>query len=72
MRRRIPLMLIQSDFAEKSEKSPEANPKTVEIVENSHMPARLGHVTGCPECGGPLAAASACVVCPACGWSRCG
>ena len=26
----------------------------------------------CPECAGPLARASACVTCPACGWGKCG
>ena len=26
----------------------------------------------CPECAGPLARASGCVTCPACGWGKCG
>ncbi len=25
----------------------------------------------CPECGGKLVHASACVTCPGCGWGRC-
>lgn len=26
----------------------------------------------CPECSAPIAAASGCVTCVACGWGRCG
>jgi len=26
----------------------------------------------CPDCGSALARQSGCVVCPSCGWSRCG
>ncbi len=27
--------------------------------------------SGCPECGGGVVPASACLACPTCGWSRC-
>ncbi len=28
--------------------------------------------SGCPECGGRVVRASGCLLCPACGWGRCG
>lgn len=27
---------------------------------------------GCPDCGGPVYRASGCLLCPGCGWGRCG
>jgi hypothetical protein len=26
----------------------------------------------CPECGAPVVRASACLMCPGCGWGKCG
>lgn len=33
--------------------------------------AYLVPMPSCPECGGRLVHASACVTCPGCGWGRC-
>ena len=38
----------------------------------SPNPLTTTSLAACPECSAPLARASACLLCPACGWGKCG
>jgi len=63
-------MLIPPTFA----CIPASSPAThcTPAVTQTPNPLTTASLASCPECHAPLARASACLLCPACGWGKCG
>jgi len=48
------------------------NSTVVQITGLHAKPLTHNDMQTCPECDGPLAHTSGCVICLQCGWGRCG
>jgi rubrerythrin len=65
-------MQFRAIIEENMNKQAESGPKVGKIVNQELGVSHGGPEAACPECGTLLVPASACVLCPACGWGRCG
>jgi len=63
-------MLIPPTFAWISVPIPAAH--STPAARQAPNPLTTASLAVCPECSAPLARASACLLCPACGWGKCG
>jgi hypothetical protein len=63
-------MLIPPTFASMPAPSPAANRTPAGRLATN--PLTTASLAVCPECDTQLARASACLLCPACGWGKCG
>ena len=58
---------LVSGFLEKGE-----SPEDGVLREVKEEVGLKGEIVSCPDCGAPTAPQSGCLICPHCGWARCG